>query len=335
MMNNFEMNVEPEGVIVVVDAVYVEPEFILPVTIAEILDADFGNDDEAEFLQAVLEIQQNIESVLLSDNPEDFLLPTADDLPPALILLEKIEQLKSYAFGDRTLARMERRVRGINEVVRTKLTETEKASHPDYRKCHKCLRHFTKRYLGFHIDTPICVKVASAHNLRPTDKKTKVSDKIYNACLDMEDLYARSILYKKNIGPELEEEEIDDESDEEEENNKVWVIKTYEYNHTTKTIDYAGLWDNGSPQYKKEFDNEEEARGWFVAITAEGGQDLYIAIELIEIDPTSEDRETIIDRWEENIDDYIDICKNCYLRFYDILFNNKEKYGDWCHCLEK
>ena len=30
-----------------------------------------------------------------------------------------------------------------------------------------------------------------------------------------------------------------------------------------------------------------------------------------------------------------DICKNCDLRFYDILLTNKEKHGDWCHCLEK
>jgi hypothetical protein len=26
------------------------------------------------------------------------------------------------------------------------------------------------------------------------------------------------------------------------------------------------------------------------------------------------------------------ICKNCDLRFYDILLTDKEKHGDWCHC---
>jgi len=195
---------------VVAVAVDVMPEELMPVTLAEILDTDFRNDDEAEFLQAVLEIQQEIENVLLSDSPEDFLLPTENDLPPAIIFLEKLEELKSYAFGDRTIARMERRIRGVNEVVRTKLTETEKASHPDYRKCPECLRHFTKRYLGFHMGTDICVKVKTAHNLRPSgNNKTKVSEKIYNACYDLEDLYARAVAYRRNIEPELVEEEIE------------------------------------------------------------------------------------------------------------------------------
>jgi hypothetical protein len=197
---------------VVAEAVNVLPEELLPITIAEILEADFRNDDEAEFLQAVLEIQQDIENVLLSDTPEDFLMPTENDLPPAIIFLEKLEELKSYAFGDRTLARMERRVRGTNEVIKVKMTETDKASHPDYKKCPNCLRHFTKRYIGFHMDTDICVKVATAHNLRPSgNNKTKVSEKIYNACYDLEDLYSRAVAYKKNIEPELVEEAIDED----------------------------------------------------------------------------------------------------------------------------
>jgi hypothetical protein len=198
---------------VIAVAVDVMPEELLPITLAEILDADFRNDDEAEFLQAVLEIQQEIENVLLSDSPEDFLLPTENDLPPAIIFLEKLEELKSYVFGDRTLARMERRVRGVNEVVRTKLTETDKSTHPDYRKCPECLRHFTKRYLGFHMGTDICVKVKTAHNLRPSgNNKTKVSEKIYNACYDLEDLYARAIDYRRNIEPELVEEVIEEDT---------------------------------------------------------------------------------------------------------------------------
>jgi len=207
------------------------PDELLPITIAEILEADFRNDDEAEFLQEVLSLQKDIENVLLSDNPEEFLLPDENDLPPALMFLEKLEELKSYSFGNRTLARMERRLRGENLVVVRKMTETDKATHPDYRCCPKCERHFTKSYLGHHIDTPICIKVATAHNLRPiTNQQKKVSKKIYNACLDLEDLYARAVAYKKHIEPELVEEELEDDNMEE----KAPLI--IEYNKLVKRI---------------------------------------------------------------------------------------------------
>jgi hypothetical protein len=184
---------------------------MMPITMVELLEQDFHNDDEAEFLQAVLQIQMEIENVILSDNPEEFLLPTEEDLSPAMIMIEKLEELKSFRFGDRTLARMERMVRNVNEVKPYKLTESEKANHPEYTKCPECLRHFTKRYLGFHMGTAICLKVKTAHNLRPANNdKKKVSDKIYNACLDLEDLYARAVQYKKNIEPELQEEEYEE-----------------------------------------------------------------------------------------------------------------------------
>jgi hypothetical protein len=347
------------------------PDELLPITIAEILEADFRNDDEAEFLQEVISLQKDIENVLLSDNPEEFLLPTENDLSPAIMFLEKLEELKSYAFGDRTLARMERRIRGENLVVVRKMTETDKANHPDYRCCPKCERHFTKSYLGHHIDTPICIKVATAHNLRPiNNQQKKVSKKIYNACLDLEDLYARAVAYKKHIEPELEEEDLEDDNmeerapliieynelvkrikkiqtedhfdivkygmreteegadmDEDEvisierfsndgirevienlknaldgnelvEDECVYVIKTWDMDGK-----YSGLWDTFSPEYKKEFDTEKEARDWFNALTKEGGQDIYSAIRVIKIDPNSEDRETIIDEWEEELEE--------------------------------
>jgi hypothetical protein len=199
------MNTEMNNEIVIAEIINTE---MIPITMAELLEQDFHNDDEAEFLQAVLQIQMEIENVILSDNPEEFLLPTEEDLSPAMIMIEKLEELKSFRFGDRTLARMERMVRNVNEVKPYKLTESEKANHPDYTKCPECLRHFTKRYLGFHMGTAICLKVKTAHNLRPANNdKKKVSDKIYNACLDLEDLYSRAVAYKKNIEPELQEEE--------------------------------------------------------------------------------------------------------------------------------
>jgi len=75
------------------------------------------------------------------------------------------------------------------------------------------LRHFTKSYLGHHLGTAVCLKVKTAHNLRPAgNDKKKVSDKIYNACLDLEDLYSRAVAYKKNIEPELQEEEYEEDN---------------------------------------------------------------------------------------------------------------------------
>ena len=299
--NEMMMNIIETDVIAT--AVVVEE---LPVSLAEILEADFRNDDEAEFLQAVLQIQTDIENVLISDTPEEFLLPTEDDLPPALIMIEKLEELKSFAFGDRTLARIERRLRPQNEVIRPPLNETDKANNPAYRKCPKCLRHFTKRYLGFHMDTAVCLKVAAAHNLRPMgNDKRKVSEKIYIACLDLEDLYARAIDYRKNIEGELEEEEIEtsDSDVEVEDDECVYVIKTYEFNHQEKTIDYAGLWENCDGE--KEWSNEDDARIEFEYATE--GDKGFISVELVKIDPTkNENRETTIDEWEDNISDYVE-----------------------------
>jgi flavodoxin len=129
--------------------------------------------------------------------------------------------------------------------------------------------------------------------------RRKVSEKIYIACLDLEDLYARAIDYRKNIEGELEEEEIEtsDSDVEVEDDECVYVIKTWGMEG-----EYTGLLDTGSPEYKKEWKTEAEARGWFYAMTSEGGQDVYSAMSLIKIDPTkNEDRETCIEDWEDEI----------------------------------
>lgn len=268
----------------------------LPITTAQILEYDFENDDEAEFLQSVIQIQAELyDLVYESENPELFLIPTEEEnLSPAEIMIEKLEELKSYRFGSRTLARMERIIRNENTLNPRRLTETEKASHPDYVKCPECLRHFIKPYLGHHMGTAICLKVKTAHNLRPTSNdKKKVSEKIYNACLDLEDLYARAVEYRKNIEPDLEPEEYVTEDE------CVYVIKTWEFNRITGNIDYAGLWED-SESGNKEFKTEEEAREAFGYATE--GDKGFTSVELIRIDPNSEERETIIDDWEDNTD---------------------------------
>jgi hypothetical protein len=285
-------------------------EELIPVTTAEILNANFGNDDEAEFIQGFLEITNIIEQIILSDTPDDFLCPTEDnDLPPAFLMLEMLDDLKNYKFAGRTIDRMERRIRGVNEVVKVKMTETDKASHPDYKKCPDCLRHFAKRYLGFHMGTDICVKVKTAHNLRPSgsDKK-KVSEKIYNACYDLEDLYSRAVSYHKNIEPELIEETIEETMEDEvsvEESsvkNYEYIVKTYIYDAPSTNIEYAGLWENDS--WVKCWTTKAEATKEFEDAIATGD---FISVELIQIDPdANEDRETCIDDWEDTLSDYVE-----------------------------
>jgi hypothetical protein len=305
-----------------------EAAVVMPVAMAEILGEDFRSDDEAEFLQAVLALQQEIEDVLMSDNTEDFLLPTQDDIAPIFAFYEKLEDLKAFRFGKRTLERMERRIRGDGVVAKIRLTETDKASNPAYKKCPDCLRHFMKGYLGFHMGTDICVKVKTAHNLRPSgNNKTKVSEKIYNACYDLEDLFKRAVAYKKHIEPELEAEPMEDEEEKEvrgfcvqceeegkfigkegdewtcldclerEDEQYAYVVKTWVYDAETNEIEYFGLYEGAD--FRKSWEFESEASVAFES-AIEGGE--FIAIELVEIDPNSnENRETIMNGWKGSI----------------------------------
>jgi hypothetical protein len=77
----------------------------------------------------------------------------------------------------------------------------------------------------------------------------------------------------------------------------VYVVKTYEFNHKEKTIDYAGLWEDENGN--KEFKTEDEARLQFEY--ASEGDKGYVAVELIKINPNSENRETCIAEWEDYI----------------------------------
>ena len=339
--------------ITIAEAVAVEvfPDNLMPVAMAEILGEDFRNDDEAEFLQAVLALQQEIEDVLMSDNTEDFLLPTQDDIAPIFAFYEKLEDLKAFRFGKRTLERMERRVRGDNVVLIPKITETDKATNPDYKKCPDCLRHFTKRYLGFHMGTDICVKVKTAHNLRPSGtNKTKVSEKIYNACYDLEDLFARAVSYKKHIEAELEAEEIEEEirgfcvqceqegkfigkeGDEwtclvclegNEEETNAYVVKTWVFNAETNEIDYFGLYEGAD--WCKSWELESDAELAFKSAIETGD---FISVQLIQIDPDSnENRETISNGWKGCIKR--GVSEAALEKYNEMVINGWDCFGDY------
>lgn len=282
-----------------------------PITTAELLEEDFTNDDEAEFLQGVLAIEREIERIIMSNTPEDFLCPDETGLPPALQLLEKLDELKAYKFGARTLARMERRVRGDEEtVVKVRITETDKASNPDYKKCSDCLRYFTKKFIPRHIGSPICVKVMSAHNLRPVGSNKKVDEKIYNACLDLEGLIANSNEYKRNI--QDVEELVEEEIEEEEVEVKKYIIKTY------RGDDYCGLYEGGD--YETSWSELFKALVFYDFAIDEGQ---YSRVELIQ--ELKDDDENCIECY--NCDDG---CYVCNIPLGSIKYNCRNFEEDVC-----
>jgi hypothetical protein len=184
----------------------------IPVTLGQLLDADFSNDDEAEFLQAVLDIQQDIYNVWVSDEPEKFLIPDETGVSPIMTFLEKLEELKSFTFGDRTLARMERRIRGENLVVE-KLTQLEKSEHPDYKDwcCHKCLDYFKgNKELKKHMLRNICKERHNRLFVKATKDKVPTPT-FFHTTAAMDSLFGRAVEYKKNVEPELVEEEIEED----------------------------------------------------------------------------------------------------------------------------
>lgn len=211
--NNNQENI----VMVIAEPVVTAEEFnmdvLMPITTADLILEDFDDDDEAEFLQGVLEIEQQIESIILSDHPENFLLPTEDDLPPALKLLEKIDELKNYRFGNRTLARMERRVRGQNKIVEEKLTQLEKSTHPDYKDwcCPKCLNYYKgAKELKKHMEREICSSNHTRLVVGSTTKKIP-TPKFFHTTHLLSPVFQRAEQNKQQKLIELEEEDYDED----------------------------------------------------------------------------------------------------------------------------
>jgi hypothetical protein len=208
---------------------------VMAVTVAELLDEDFTNDDEAEFIQGLLEIELAIEDIIMSDTPEDFLLPTANDIAPALQLLEKIEELKNLRFGNRTIARMERRVRGVNLVVEEKLTQLEKSVHPAYKNwcCPKCLDYYKgARCLREHQEKTQKCKDNHTRLLVKATKDKVVDPIFYHTTNSFTEVFERAEQGRRQRMLELEAEEYEEEkvafSDEEEVVTAVAEVKVEE-----------------------------------------------------------------------------------------------------------
>lgn len=200
--------------VAIADPVAVVAEVFADNNMVQLLNADFDDDDEAEFVQACLELQSTIENLILCDNPEQIFYPTEDDLlPPVFKLLEDIDRLKAMPFGCRTLRRMENRIAGV--VRSAAMTQDEKALDPRARKCPRCsFVYIGERGLRDHMVRDICNKIHYAKVLHPNDPTVrKVKDSIYHTTLKMAPLIERSQDYKNNIAGELEEEGYFDEAE--------------------------------------------------------------------------------------------------------------------------
>jgi len=177
------------------------------------------------------------------------------------------------------------------------LTQLQKSEHPDYKNwcCPKCRRYYKgSKALKSHMDRDICDERHNDLIVKAT-KEQIVTPKFLHTTAAMTNLIARSVMYKKNIEPELEEEELS-ESEEESEGECVYVIKTWDMDGK-----YAGLWEDS--EGNKEFKNEDEAKLQYEYAT-DGEQD-YCGVSLIKINPNSnENRETCIYDWEYTPSDY-------------------------------
>jgi hypothetical protein len=193
------------------DAVIAEPVAVIAEVypddnIVQLLDTDFDDDDEAEFVQSCLELQTTIENLILCDDPERIFYPTEEDLlPPVFKLLEDIDRLKAMPFGCRVLKRMENRIAGV--VRPPAMTQEEKAVDPRARKCPRCsFNYIGERGLRDHMVRNICSVIHYAKVLHPSEKtERKVKDSIYHTVLKMAPLIERSQDYKNNIELEIED----------------------------------------------------------------------------------------------------------------------------------
>ena len=339
MSNSNEMNNTENILMIMAEPVIVAEEFnmnaVMAISVAELLTEDFTNDDEAEFVQGLLEIEMAIEDIILSDNPEEFLLPTQDDLAPALKLLEKIEELKNLRFGRRTISRMERRVVGENLIVQEPLTQLQKSTHPDYKDwcCPKCLNYYKgKKNLMFHMEREICSTNHTRLVVKAVTKKV-VTPFFYHIASTLAPLFERAEQGRRQRQNELEEEmyALSDSDNEEEqvetaeEDIKVvtitaeeqaendvtanvyeeeeqedaelaeYEIRTWVYNTETKDIEYAGLFEVDGKDCWTIFEKPREKFDWAIQ-TGE-----MVCVELV-VKQTDE----IIDEWEDNIEQYLD-----------------------------
>ena len=275
------------------------------ITQAELLATDYTGDEGAEFLCELFNTINYFESYI--DNPEELCCPdeSQDGEIPYIILIEKLNDLINFTWAKRTFTRMSRLAEGMKATQR--LTQLEKSEHTDYIQCPNCLDYFLNKRNGLekHMMNPICAERNARMFVKGNNDKKLPSGKYLHTVMVMDNLIGRSIAYKKNIEPELEEEKLDEEiiigtkfggktwdgedwqTDYGDIDDYAYVLKTYEMDG-----EYGGLFELDG---NKEFNTPDEAQEVFDVAISTGE---FSMIEFIRIDPNSnEHRETIIDVW--------------------------------------
>ena len=201
------MSAQNENIIIAVEIIGAVAD-IPVITQAELLATDYTGDEGAEFLCELFNTINYFENYI--DNPEALCLPdeSQDGDQPYLTFIDKLNELMNYTWAKRTLTRMTRLAEGIQATQR--LTQLQKSEHPDYVQCPNCLDYFLKKRNGLekHMANPICAERNTRMFVKGNNDKKLPSGKYLHTVMVMNELIGRSIAYKKNIEPELEEEEI-------------------------------------------------------------------------------------------------------------------------------
>ena len=206
------------------------------ITQAELLATDYTGDEGAEFLCELFNTINYFESYI--DNPEELCCPdeSQDGEIPYIILIEKLNDLINFTWAKRTFTRMTRLAGAIQETQR--LTQLQKSEHTDYIQCPNCLDYFLNKRNGLekHMMNPICAERNARMFVKGNNDKKLPSGKYLHTVMVMDNLIGRSIAYKKNIEPELEEEKLAEGTNEDEEEDEEKASLIIEYNELVKRI---------------------------------------------------------------------------------------------------
>lgn len=171
------------------------------------------NDPEENIVQEFMRISKTLTDAIMGD-VEEFFMPTATELPPALQMLEHIENVLCRPSVKKIIQRLDKK---FNQVERTKPPSAfDKVGAKGCKACPKCPYWYKgERGLREHMKRDICSRVAVGQVLRPADAdKTKVEDKIYWATKNLEGAMPRCILRQNILRAELEDDEYEDEDTE-------------------------------------------------------------------------------------------------------------------------
>ena len=253
---------------------------------------------DAENVEVLPPNDEEIQMVKDLDEVEDRIGELYDLGAMDLECYEELGYYFSLIKENKWYKKTERRMEQAPRPPRKRHTAMEKLNDPTRVTCPDCLERV--KNLKDHQGRPCCRKDAIKMKLKAT-KKQLVNETILAATLDLDDTIDRIETYKKQINTlqeELAEEKYEepinivhqlDSDGEPDINDYEYIIKTYD-----KYGEYAGLFELND---EKCWIDENAAREAFeVAIqTEEMG-----AVELIRIDPNAnEDRETMIDEWED------------------------------------